>query len=346
MAFLARALRVPSYGYEVDGILTVPSHRQLFREFFGRLNLFADRRNWLAFFSWTTTLSFAVPLVLFLVFHFSLPLLFAGFVYSMIVLGTHGTVWYHRYSTHRAFKFSHPIFRFLVKNSVVKIIPEELYVVSHHVHHSYSEQPGDPYNVNGGWLYCFLADANHQIISRDYSSDDYLRAVAMLSHTGVRTNSYAQYRKWGSLCHPVTTFLHFALNWMFWYAAFWAVGGHALALALLGSCGVWGIGVRTFNFDGHGGGKDKRVDGVDFYRGDHSLNQIWPGVVTGEWHNNHHMYPNGARSGFLPYQIDPAWWCIRGLDYVGGIASYRDFKAEFLRDRAAPVPPAVCRAES
>lgn len=330
MAFLARALRVPSYGFEAGGKLVVPSHSELFREFFASVNVIRSRRNWVAAFSWLSALAFGIPLFLFLFFYFSWPLFFAGFVYSMIVLGTHGTVWYHRYSTHRAFQFSHPIYRFIVKNLVVKIIPEELYVVSHHVHHWISEKPGDPYNVNGGWLYCFLADANHQPISTEFSEPDYRRVVAMLTHTGIRINSYEQYVRWGSVCHPLTTLVHFILNWTFWYAAFYLIGGHPLALALFGSCGVWAMGIRTFNYDGHGAGKDKRKEGVDFYYEDHSINQLWPGLVTGEWHNNHHLYPNSARAGFLPYQVDFAWWAICVLKFFGGVTSYRDNREQFL----------------
>lgn len=336
MSILARVLEVPSYGFERNGELVVPSRKQIFAEFLSRVNVFRDRKNWLACFSWVASLSFGIPLVLFLTRYFSWPLFVLGFVYSMIVLGTHGTVWYHRYATHRAYRFSHPIWRFLVRNMVVKVVLDELYVVSHHVHHWVSEKPGDPYNVHGGWLYCFLADANHQPVSRHLDREDYHRLTGLLNHTGMRLNSYEQYQTWGSVSHPLTTILHFALNWTFWYAVFYLIGGHALALALFGSCGVWGIGVRTFNYDGHGGGKDKRKEGIDFNRTDLSINQLWPGLVTGEWHNNHHLYPNGVRAGFLAYQLDTAWWVIWALHALGGIASYRDFKAEFWEKHYLP----------
>jgi len=272
----------------------------------------------------------------FLAYFFSWKLVLAGFVYSMIVLGTHGTIYYHRYSTHRGYQFSHPFWRFLVRNMVVKIIAEEAYVVSHHVHHFISEKPGDPYNVHGGWLYCFLADAIHQPIAKNLSPEDYHRVTRMLDHTGVRMNSYAQYRKWGSICHPAYTALHFALNWGFWYGAFYLLGGHALATALFGWSGVWAFGVRTFNYDGHGGGKDKRREGVDFNHADLSINQLWPGLVTGEWHNNHHLFPNGARAGFLSYQWDFAWYFIRFYHAIGAISSYRDDKEKFLKNHYRP----------
>jgi stearoyl-CoA desaturase (delta-9 desaturase) len=336
MSFLSEVLDPPSYGYLRDGKLYVPTRRELFREFFSRINVFKSKKNWLPFWGWFTTLSLSVPFLVFFFYFFSWPLLFAGLFYSMVVMGTHGTIFHHRYSTHRAYVFRNSFTRFICRNLVIKLVPEEIYVVSHHVHHQFTEQPGDPYNVYGGWLYCFLADANHQPIAKNLSEKNYALAANLVEHTGVRVNSYERYLKWGSLCHPVFTFLHYALNWLFWYGVFYLIGGHALATAIFGLAIVWGVGVRTFNFDGHGAGKDKRTDGIDFNRADLSVNQVWPGYVAGEWHNNHHLFPHGARSGFLPYQLDLAWVFIRFYSFIGGIASYRDFKKEFLRDYYLP----------
>lgn len=336
MMLLNRVLDAPSYGFERDGKLYVPTQREILREFFTRLNVFRDRKNWLPLFGWVTSLSFAVPLVLFFAHYFSWPLLAVGFVYSMVGLGTHGTIWLHRYSTHRAYRFSHPLFRTICRNLVIKIIPEEIYVISHYVHHQKSEKPGDPYNVHGGWLYCFLADVNHQTINKDLDPRDYAQLCRLMDHTGVRLNTYQQYKKWGSLCHPAFTAGHYLLNWLCWYGIFFLVGGHALALALFGMSGVWAIGVRTFNYDGHGKGKDLRQDGIDFNRRDLSVNQLWPGYVAGEWHNNHHLYQNSARSGFLPYQLDLAWVFIRACAALGIVSSYKDNKADFMRDHYLP----------
>jgi stearoyl-CoA desaturase (delta-9 desaturase) len=329
MTFLDRILDKPSYGFEQNGVFYKPTHGEILREFFSRLNIFRSRKNWLAFFSWTTSLSFAIPLVIFLTKYFSWPLALLGFVYGMVFMGSHGTIWLHRYSTHRAYTFKNDFFRNLCRNLVVKVIPEEVYVVSHQVHHQFPEKPGDPYNVHGGWLYCFLADVNHQGIAKDLCERDYAALCKLMKHTGVHMNSYPQYLKWGSVCHPFYTIIHYALNWTAWYGIFYLIGGNALATALFAWAGVWAIGVRTYNYDGHGGGKDKRQVGIDFSSRDLSINQMWPGYVAGEWHSNHHLYPNGARSGFLPYQFDTAWQFIRFYHKIGGISSYRDYKEDF-----------------
>ena len=336
MAFLNRVLDPPSYGFERNGVFYAPTQTEIFREFFRKLNIFHSKKNWLAFFAWAASLALSIPLFIFIHSYFSIPLLILGFIYSMVVLGSHGTVYLHRYSTHRAFKFRNSLACFICKNLVIKIIPEEAYVISHHIHHHISEKPGDPYNVHGGWLYCFLADVTHQGIAKDLDKTDYAKLTKLMDHTGVRLNSYESYQKWGSLCHPTYTLLHYGLNWIFWYTTFFVIGGHALATALFGMSCIWAFGVRTFNYDGHGQGKDKRQDGIDFDRSNLSINQIWPGYVAGEWHNNHHLYPSGARSGFLPYQLDLAWIFIYSYTLLGGIVSYRDYKAQFYRDYYSP----------
>ena len=336
MAFLDRVLDPPTYGYVRQGKLYIPTHLEIFREFFRRLNIFTSRKNWLPLFGWTATLGLGIPFYLFLRYYFSWPLLILGLVYSMVGLGTHGTIWLHRYSTHRAFRFRNAFFRTLCRNLVLKIIPEEIYVVSHYVHHRISEKPGDPYNAHAGFLYCFLADVNHQTINKDLSEKDYLQLCKLLDHTGVRLNSYAQYQTWGSLCHPFYGIGHYILNWTAWYSIFFLLGGHALALALFGAAGIWAVGVRTFNYEGHGKGRNLHKAGIDFYNGDFSVNQLWPGFVAGEWHNNHHLYPQSARCGFLPYQVDLAWYFIWVYSKLGGITTYRDSKPEFMRDHYLP----------
>lgn len=337
MALLDRLLEPPTYGWsDENGDLLKPTHLQVLREFFFRLNIFRTRKNWLPFFSWFTVLCLAPFLLLFIFKYFTYGLLAAGFVYSMICMGTHGTVWHHRFCTHGAFKFRNKFWRFVTSHLTLKAIPEEIYVLSHHVHHAKSDQPGDPYNASGGFLYCFLADVNHQPIARNLSEADYGKAVVLMRHSGVAANSYRSYLKWGSVARPLSTVMSLLLNWAFWYAVFFLIGGHALACTLFGSAGVWAVGVRTFNYEGHGKGKDKRVDGIDYNRNDMSVNQLWPGIVAGEWHNNHHLYPRSARSGFKAYQVDFAWYFIRFMYMIGAVTSYHDSKKDFLKRFKAP----------
>ena len=337
MAFLDRVLRPPAYAWaNADGELSTPTRRQLFSEFFGRLNIFRTRKSWQVFVTWSFTLALIPFLLAFLAFHFSWPLVVAGFFYSMVLMGSYGTVWLHRFATHDAYRFESKVWRFITRNLVIRVCPDEIYVISHHVHHAKSEQPGDPYNPFGGALYCFLADANHQPIATDLSEKDYARVCRLLERTGEPHHSYEEYTRWGTAEKPVRTLVAFLGNWAFWYGAFYLAGGHALATAMFGSALFWVVGIRTFNFGAHGSGEDKRRDGVDFHRKDLSINQLWPGLVAGEWHNNHHLFPTSARSGFLPHQIDLPYLYIRFLERIGAVSHVRDHAHLFHKRHLAP----------
>lgn len=330
MPFLDHVLQQPTYGWQdADGNLIKPTKSEILTEFFRRMNIFKDRRNWLPFFSWFKVICLIPFFVLFMTVYLSWWTVLAAFVYSMIVMGTHGTIWHHRYCTHRAYKFRNAFWRFFTQNLTVNVIPEEIYVISHHVHHAKSDQPGDPYNAQAGFLYCFLADVNHQPIAKDLSEADYSRVNLLMQHTGVAGNTYRQYLIWGSYVNPVSAIASWLLNWSFWYLAFYLIGGHALACTLFGAAGFWAVGVRTFNYEGHAKGKDKQRKGIDFSEKDKSINQLWPGIVAGEWHNNHHLYPKSARSGFQPHQVDLAWYYIKLMYKLGAVSSYKDDKQRF-----------------
>jgi fatty-acid desaturase len=332
MPFLDHVLQQPSYGWKDEqGVLIKPTAGQIFRDFFSRLNIFKNRKNWLPFFSWLKVFCLAIFFILFLVYFLSWWTLLAAFVYGMIIMGTHGTIWHHRYCTHGAYTFRNKFWRFVTQNLTISVIPEEIYVISHHVHHSKSDHPGDPYNAQAGFLYCFLADVNHQPIARDLGENCYNRVKSLMKHTGIKANTYAQYQRWGSYANPGRAVFSWLLNWSFWYLAFYLIGGHALAVSLFGAAGFWAIGVRTFNYDGHAKGKDRQRDGVDYNHHDKSINQLWPGFVAGEWHNNHHLYPKSARSGFKPYQVDLALYYIKFMSWLGAVSHYKDNKQQFYK---------------
>ena len=331
MAFLDRILQEPSYKWEdQSGKLVKPTISRLYSEAFSRINIFKDKRNWISLISWLMALCMLPFFYFFLTRYISFPLIALFIVYSMIIMSTHGTVWFHRFCTHNSYSFSHSIWRFITQNLVIKTFPEEIYVISHHVHHAKSDEPGDPYNPKGGFFYCMLSDVNHQSIAKDLSKSDYQKTAQFMAHTGVQVNNYKQYKEWGSVASPLYTIALWLGNWVFWFAAFYLLGGFALVCTMFSAAMFWFVLVRAFNYTGHGKGEKKHVDGVDFDRRNLSINQLRPGLFSGEWHNNHHLYPGSARSGFLSYQLDIAWLYIYGLYKLGLVSSYRDNKQDFL----------------
>jgi len=136
--------------------------------------------------------------------------------------------------------------------------------------------------------------------------------------------------------NPWRAVLAWVLNWAFWYGIFYLLGGNALAVSLFGAAGFWAVGVRTFNYEGHAKGKDKQNEKTDYNQKDKSINQLWPGLVAGEWHNNHHLFPKSARSGFKPLQIDLAWYYIKLMSVLGAVSHYRDAKQQFYEKYYRP----------
>ncbi len=336
MAFIDDVLQVPSYGWQDEkGELVVPTVKQLYAEAFTRINIFKSKKNWISLISWLVAVCMLPFFFLFIIKYFSLKLLGCFILYSMVIMSTHGTIWYHRFGTHKAYSFSHPIWRIITQNLVIKTVPEEIYIVSHHVHHVKSDKPGDPYNAQAGLMYCMLADVNHQAISKELSEADYKKASHFLKHTGVQINTYEQYKRWGSIATPFYTIGLLILNWSFWFTAFYFMGGFGLVCAMFSAAMFWLILVRAFNYTGHGKGDKKHIDGIDFDRSNLSINQTRPGWFSGEWHNNHHLFPGSARAGFLPYQLDLAWVYIFCLYKLGAVSSYHDSKKDFLKKYAA-----------
>lgn len=331
MAFIDKVLQTPSYGWKNEkSELIVPGTKDLFREAFLRINIFNDKRNWISAICWIMMVCM-LPFFYFFVVHYFSFFTFAAFVfYSMIVMGTHGTIWFHRYCTHNSYSFTGKVWRLLTQNLVIKTFPEEIYVVSHHVHHAKSDEPGDPYNPKGGFMYCMLSYVNHQSINKNLNETEYAQAAHFMRHTGVVRNSYKQYLKWGSIASPAYTIALWLINWSLWYGILWLLGGHALATAIFSAALFWFLLIPAFNYTGHGKGTVQHKDGLDFDRSNLSVNQWRPGYFAGEWHNNHHLYPASARCGFLPWQLDVPWLYIRSLQKIGAVNRVRDSKKDFL----------------
>jgi len=333
--FVDRLLKPPSYGLVSAGELVRPTPAQLWREFFGRHNVLADKRNWINWVFALSTAGVTAAMIVHWAYFANVYLVLFGAAYA--VFGTsHATFYLHRYGAHRAFVFRDRFWLFICKNLAIKVTTEEIYTISHVVHHALADQPGDPHNPEAGWLNCALSISNHHPIAWDLGEADYDRLTRLIVHTGVRVNTYEQYKRWGTLCHPVHTLVAFAGNWSLWAAVFYALGGPGLVATAFGYTALYTWGIRNFNYFGHGGGRDRRKDGKDFHRGDLARNHWWPGFVGGEWHNNHHLFPNGARSGFLRGQVDLPWLLIAGLRRVGIITCANDPKERFLREYYEP----------
>lgn len=336
MRALKFLLRRPTYPYSNEsGELYVPSTKELLSSFLTNSNIFQDKRNWLQVMSQLGTLLLIIPAIIFVTQYWDLKIFLLCIPYTLLVKNIHGTAYLHRFCSHKAFEVKNKFFLMIFRNLTVKVIPEEVFAISHHVHHALSDKPGDPYNTFAGWLYCYLADVNHQAIARDLSENEYAGVRKMMAHTGIKLNSFEQYQKWGSLAHPVRTILHYTLNWAFWFGTFYLLGGLALATCLFMMSFLFGVFVRNFNYKAHGSGKDKRKVGRDFNK-DFAVNIPLAGFTAGEWHSNHHLYPTSARNGFLWWQLDFTYYFIWFFEKIGIITNKKNYTKDFIKTYYLP----------
>ena len=208
------------------------------------------------------------------------------------------TLAFHRYYAHRTFQMNR-LARFVwTFIGVAAMQKGPLWWAGHHVnHHRYADRDGDPHSpmVSGvyyahiGW---FLNDARHDRIEnsnpvmRDFGSvpeirllEDFFFVPPLLLAAGMFAIGGWAWLVWG-FCLPTMTLAHatFAINTV----------NH-----MFGS---------------------RRFDTIDESRN----NPVTAIFAVGEgWHNNHHRYQRAARNGFYWWEVDPTWYVIRAMQFLG-----------------------------
>jgi len=96
-----------------------------------------------------------------------------------------------------------------------------------------------------------------------------------------------------------------------WSWVFWGICSRVSASVL----GHWLIGYFAHN-SGH---RDWHVEGAAVQ----GFNIPWFALLTmGEsWHNNHHAFPNSAKLGLEPNQLDPGWSVLLLLEKMGLVSN-------------------------
>ncbi|MEM9926792.1 MAG: acyl-CoA desaturase [Cyanobacteria bacterium P01_D01_bin.50] len=249
-------------------------------------------------------------------------------MYSLTSVGI--TVGVHRYFTHKTFK----------TNLVIKIILAILgsmaaedtlikWVSDHRRHHQYTEQPGDTHSphiykgqkfafVRGLWYsqigWIFKGElTNSALFAKDILQDPVIFKVNQL------------YLLWVIIGLAIPTFL----GGVFYGSLKGAWQGF-----------LWGGIIRIFlknhmvlalNSIGHLYGSRP------FNTPDKSTNNIWLVIPTlGEgWHNNHHAFPNSAKSGLEWWQLDPGYWIIRFMEVLGLVWDVKYPTVEMIKAKKA-----------
>jgi stearoyl-CoA desaturase (Delta-9 desaturase) len=234
--------------------------------------------------------------------------LLAG-MYILTLLGIN--IGFHRYFAHNAFK----------TNSTMRIVFAVLgsmaaqghiihWVSNHRRHHQYSDRPGDPHSphcheqqrlggLHGLWYaqvsWMYKGQFPNILYAKDLLRDPMITRINKL------------YLVWVCLGLAIPAGLGGLLS------------GSAIG-AFQGF--LWGGLVRIFLVH-HATGTINSICHAfgdrPFQTDEHSKNNIWLAIPTlGEsWHNNHHAFPNSARSGLQWWQLDLGYGVIRLLEWLG-----------------------------
>ena len=216
---------------------------------------------------------------------------------------------YHRLLTHRGFKSSKWLERFLAGCGTLALQSGPLaWVTTHRVHHAFTETDRDPHSPrNGtywshiGWIFRGTAQNQSQATVQRYSPD------LLRDRVLVFLNDYYYLT---TITVAVGLFL---------------IGGWTMVL--------WGIFLRTVcgwhftwlvNSATHLWGS-RRFDTRD----DSRNNGLVAAVTFGEgWHNNHHAFPRSARHGLTWREFDVNWVQIRLLEKLGLVKDVYAYRLE------------------
>jgi sn-1 stearoyl-lipid 9-desaturase len=305
-----------------------PTLREVLAEWFDAVNFVKDRSRLLPAVYFAHHLATGVIFVYFFLNYFSVIAVLSVMGIATFIGTIYNTVWYHRYCTHRAYKFRNVWFARILLWTNPAFFREESYVIPHRIHHSKSDEPGDPYGPHLGWLGSYLATESSQRTNRDISAQEYDRLAKTLEHIGFTANSYEAFRRTGSVENVWHYALRMVFSTFFWCSLGWLVAGLPGALAWLSGVFFYTFLVRDFNYRGHGGFFFKASKGLP-------ANQIFYGIIAGEWHDNHHAHPRSARAGIEWWQIDVPYAVIKTMHICGMVVQVNTHEHRLSPPRVA-----------
>jgi stearoyl-CoA desaturase (delta-9 desaturase) len=217
---------------------------------------------------------------------------------------------YHRYFSHRAFSTSRA-FQFVLAVMAQSSAQKSVlwWAAKHRHHHVHSDTGNDVHSPrNKGFLYSHVG----WIFDRKHDQAD-LSKVADLT----RWPELMWLKKLELLPAVVLAVLCFLV-----------AGWSGLVVGFLWSTVLVYHATFCINSLAHVHGTKRYVTGDD------SRNNWLLAILTlGEgWHNNHHAYQSSVRQGFRWWEIDPAYYVLKAMSWVGLIWGLKTPPAHVLRN--------------
>lgn len=224
------------------------------------------------------------------------------FIVSLILKWVAGSlgigIGFHRLLTHRGFKTPKWLEYVLTFFGTLTLEGGAInWVVTHRIHHGFTEQAGDPHSPRDGtwwahigWILRGTAQQHPDNVMRRYAPDLMKDPV----HIWLNRLYFVPL--------IISGLILFAIGG--WTALLWCV----FFRVVFGLHATWLVNSVT-----HMWGSRR------FETSDDSTNNWWVALLTwGEgWHNNHHAFPRAARHGLAWYELDVNWIGIRTLQFLG-----------------------------
>jgi stearoyl-CoA desaturase (Delta-9 desaturase) len=223
--------------------------------------------------------------------------------YVVAAMGT--GIGLHRYFAHHAFRTSRAFQLVLGVLACTSFADPIGFAGKHRLHHRHSDTPSDVHSPRQGWWHCWYGS----LVDDGRTEREIVAAARDLA----RYPELRWLRSW------------FVLPGVALGALTWWLGGFSLFAIgfVLSRCLLLNL-VSTVNYFGHLVGHRR------YSTRDRSTNNALVALLTfGEgWHNNHHYYPASARAGFHWWQVDPVYYAIRLLAWLGIVWDLREVPEE------------------
>jgi sn-2 palmitoyl-lipid 9-desaturase len=205
---------------------------------------------------------------------------------------------YHRCLSHRSLKLRQPSRFFCLLAGVISGEGSPLmWAGTHRIHHSKSDQPGDPHSPMEGefWSHILWLFVNHSKDMREMMNRRFCPDLAKDPLLKFFDRTYGYWL----IATGVALYAMGGLPWLLWGLCVRMVFAYHSTWFVNSATHLWGY--------------------RNYETRDESRNLWWVALLAyGEgWHNNHHAHPKLARAGHRWWEIDPTWYAIKFLRLIG-----------------------------